>query len=69
MAYVVRIGAMEFKEPDGKRDGAQAPFSGKANNIQVRRPYGVAAKDITNLFRENVSNPNDNELQTVFYLP
>lgn len=69
VAYVVRIGAMEFKEPDSKRDIPQAPFTGRANNIQVRRPYGVAAKDVTHLFRENNANPNNNELQTVFYMP
>lgn len=68
VAYVVRIGAMEYKEPDTKRDASQAPFSGKGASIQVRRPYGVAAKDVTSLFRE-ISTSNDNELQTVFYMP
>lgn len=60
---------MEFKEPEPKRDNI--PFSDKRNNIQVRRPYGVAAKEITNLFRENFRpvTDSDNELQAVLYLP
>ncbi|CAL8078440.1 unnamed protein product [Orchesella dallaii] len=69
VAYVVRIGAMEFKDVESKKDNSSAPFSGKPNNIQVRRPYGVAAKDVTYLFRENAGNNNINELQTMFYMP
>lgn len=67
VAYVVRIGAMEYKDVESKRDNA--PFSGKAAPTQVRRPYGVAAKDITNLFKENAPSLNDNEPHTVFYMP
>lgn len=71
VAYVVRVGAMEYKEKENetkKESGGASPFISKTG-VQIRRPYGVAAKDVTSLFRENISKPTDNELQTVFYLP
>ncbi len=61
---------MDFKESDLKRD--HIPFGDKKNNIQVKRPYGVAAKEITYLFRpdtSNTKNETENDIQTLLYLP
>lgn len=65
-------GSMDIKESDHKRD--HIPFADKRSSIQVKlkRPYGVAAKEITSIFRDPSSNPKneaENELQTLLYLP
>ncbi|XP_021951267.1 dedicator of cytokinesis protein 2 isoform X4 [Folsomia candida] len=74
VAYVVRVGAMDFKEDSKQRDHYISPFNDKRNNIHVKRPYGVAAKEITHLFRDptfqNLKTTDaENEVQTLLYLP
>ncbi|KAL0128383.1 hypothetical protein PUN28_003578 [Cardiocondyla obscurior] len=46
--YVIRIGGMEAKEPDHRRSSVTQANQGKSKNTEnMRRPFGVAAMDIT----------------------
>lgn len=49
VCYVVRIGGMEVKEPDkeSKKNSRQSISKPPPSTDVLRRPYGVAAIDIT----------------------
>lgn len=44
VCYVVRVGTMEARDPDHRRS-SHVPK--KAHAEGIRRPFGVAAKDVT----------------------
>ncbi|CAG7727806.1 unnamed protein product [Allacma fusca] len=63
VGYIVRIGAMEYKDPDARRENT--PFSQRSSQ-QIRRPWGIAVKEITHILK----GPNGNEENvTVPYYP
>ncbi|XP_022903729.1 dedicator of cytokinesis protein 1 isoform X3 [Onthophagus taurus] len=66
VCYVVRIGAMEVKEPDRRSSQQSIPVTRK-NPFEMRRPFGVAAKDITKYMSGTLECDLDQEHSIPFY--
>lgn len=79
VAYVVRIGAMECKEPESrrvstvgsalsKRASSQSQSSSSTNlhDSLMRRPFGVAAMDLTPIIKKEGAFKSDSQLSMPF---
>lgn len=61
VCYVVRIGAMETKEVDFRRSSVQSTTIRKGTTERIRRPFGVAAMDITNYISGKIECDEDEQ--------
>lgn len=63
VCYVIRVGAMEVKEIDHRRSSLNT--NKKGNTDGMRRPFGVAAMDITSY----MNGERDSDLEQEFQIP
>jgi dedicator of cytokinesis protein 1 len=75
VAYIVRIGMMDFKDSDSKRLSHTLLNSKKSNRTstdslttaeQMRRPFGVAAFDLTPILKSTTELRSDSQMQMTF---
>ncbi|XP_025835960.1 dedicator of cytokinesis protein 1 [Agrilus planipennis] len=67
VCYVVRVGAMVIKEPDHRRSSSNPVILKDGTNRSIRRPFGVAAKDITMFLSKSDELDLDREFSVPFY--
>lgn len=63
---VVRIGAMDTKEADNKRNSSVSMLNKKNSNDNMRRPCGVAAMEITNYMNGKLDIDLEQEISIPF---
>lgn len=63
---VVRIGAMDIKEVDNKRNSSVSFTNKKNSNENMRRPCGVAALEITNYMNGKLDIDMEQEISIPF---
>lgn len=73
VCYVIRVGGMDVKEYDYRRSSIQPNNPKKGQTEGVRRPFGVAAMDITNYFSGKLETDDEEQkcapfIQLVFIL-
>ncbi|XP_045475282.1 dedicator of cytokinesis protein 1 isoform X5 [Harmonia axyridis] len=66
VCYVVRVGAMEVKEVDHRRSSNATTFNRKSSADNMRRPFGVAAMEITKFMKGGLESDFDKEYPIQF---
>jgi hypothetical protein len=75
VAYIVRVGTMDLKESESKRLSHTLLNNKKQNRTstdslstadQMRRPFGVAAYDLTPILKNSVEFRSDSQVQMTF---
>ncbi|KAK9873197.1 hypothetical protein WA026_021430 [Henosepilachna vigintioctopunctata] len=66
VCYVVRVGAMEVKELDHRRSSNVATLHKKTSSHNMRRPFGVAAMEITKFMKGGLESDFDKEYPIQF---
>lgn len=63
---MVRVGAMEVKEVDHRRSSNMTTLNRKSAADNMRRPFGVAAMEITKFMRGGLESDFDKEYPIQF---
>lgn len=66
VCYVIRIGSMDTKEPDHRRS-SMTMLAKKPIDEGMRRPFGVAAKDVTVYMNGKFESDLEQEFSIPFY--
>ncbi|XP_008197863.2 dedicator of cytokinesis protein 1 isoform X2 [Tribolium castaneum] len=66
VCYVVRVGAMESKEPDHRRSSVSV-VNKKGTTDGIRRPFGVAAMEITHFMNGSRESDLEQEFPVPFF--
>lgn len=67
MFQVIRVGAMEFKENDSTQRRKTINHASKKSTESIRRPFGVAIYDVTEILNGKVEREIDNECLIYFF--
>ncbi|XP_031352316.1 dedicator of cytokinesis protein 1-like isoform X2 [Photinus pyralis] len=67
VCYVIRVGSMENKEIDHRRSSMSTNYNKKNCKLEVRKPFGVAAKDITPIMSGKLETDLEQEFVVPFY--
>ncbi|XP_044753163.1 dedicator of cytokinesis protein 1 [Coccinella septempunctata] len=66
VCYVIRVGAMEVKEIDHRRSSNVTTLNRKSSADNMRRPFGVAAMEITKFMKGGLESDFDKEYPIQF---
>ncbi|KAF5292477.1 hypothetical protein FQA39_LY14024 [Lamprigera yunnana] len=67
VCYVVKVGAIDSKEVDHRRSSMSVGAHKKHCKVEVRKPFGVAAKDVTSILCGKLETDLDQEFVVPFY--
>ncbi|KAF5308725.1 hypothetical protein FQR65_LT06086 [Abscondita terminalis] len=67
VCYVVKVGAIDNKDVDHRRSSMSVGMNKKHMKLEVRKPFGVAAKDVTPIMCGKLETDLEQECAVPFY--